>query len=438
LAGGEVTNSDPPNIIGGMTLIRIDTKGRLTYFEGVPARVIQPGESHGEFDWASILKEAGLDPATFQPVEPQRTPLQVFDEQRAFSGVYPAQPDIAIRVEAAAYQGKLTSFEVVEPWSPAPDQASLPPVGGSIVATVILICLFLGMLFGSAWLALRNIRVGRSDLKNAFRVALLLFVARIVAWAFTSHHVASIDEFPLFISGLSYALAWAVIGGVMYLAFEPYLRKIAPERVIAWNRLLAGDWRDPLVGRDVLIGAAGSGLRVFIMLLFSFFIPRWQGKPPSVVWDNPAYLSGINIFPAIFAEGISIALMQSFTYAFLILFLGLPLRRKWLGAIAVWLLFVVIGLVQIPPQGQLLLELAELILTNTVIIFIAVRFGVLATLSFVLVEFLSRIPFAADLTTWYAGNFILFILIIVALSFYGFYTSIAGQKLWQAKVFDES
>jgi hypothetical protein len=38
-------------------------------------------------------------------------------------------------------------------------------------------------------------------------------------------------------------------------ALEPYLRRRWPERIISWNRLLAGEFRDPLVGRDILIGS---------------------------------------------------------------------------------------------------------------------------------------------------------------------------------------
>jgi len=171
------------------------------------------------------------------------------------------------------------------------------------------------------------------------------------------------------------------------------------------------------------------------MLVFTYLIPIWQGKPPSISWDDPAYLSGINIFPAILAGGISISLLQSFLFAFLILFFGLLLRRKWLGAIVVWLLSLVA--LAVGTEGRLL-EMVGVIISNTILIFIVTRFGVLATLSLFFVSLLVRVPFAADLTTWYAGNFILVVVIIVALSLYGFYTSIAGQKLWQARVFEES
>ena len=132
------------------------------------------------------------------------------------------------------------------------------------------------------------------------------------------------------------------------------------------------------------------------------------------------------------ASGIGFALFLSFGIAFFMLFLGLILRRKWLGSAAVWLLLVIPVL--IVNSGGTLLESADGVFQISIAVLIAARFGVLATLSFFVLSYLNTIPFAADLTTWYAGNFILVIVIIVGLAVYGFYTSMAGQRLWQSKL----
>jgi len=66
---------------------------------------------------------------------------------------------------------------------------------------------------------------------------------------------------------------WAsAIVWTMYLALEPYVRKFWPATVVSWSRLMARQWRDPLVGRDILFGVSlgllvpvidmGSGLAV--------------------------------------------------------------------------------------------------------------------------------------------------------------------------------
>ena len=50
---------------------------------------------------------------------------------------------------------------------------------------------------------------------------------------------------------------------LLYIALEPHLRRVWPETMIGWSRLLAGSVRDPLVGRDVLVGvlvAIGDGI----------------------------------------------------------------------------------------------------------------------------------------------------------------------------------
>ena len=40
----------------------------------------------------------------------------------------------------------------------------------------------------------------------------------------------------------------------VYMAFEPYVRRRSPRTLISWTRLLAGRFRDPLVGADLLVG----------------------------------------------------------------------------------------------------------------------------------------------------------------------------------------
>src|SRR5439155_7953874 len=65
----------------------------------------------------------------------------------------------------------------------------------------------------------------------------------------------------------------------LYIALEPHLRRIWPETMIGWSRLLAGSFRDPRVGRDVLAGvlvAIGDGL----ILALHTMLRRWSGRPP--------------------------------------------------------------------------------------------------------------------------------------------------------------
>ena len=307
--------------------MRLDTKGRLIFFDGVPPRVDQAGGATKDFDWGTVFKEAGFDLAAFQPAVSQWTPQREFDERRAWTGKYPEQPDIAIRVEAAAYRGKLVRFEIVEPWSKPPTMQ----LDGNL-GTSMFIAIFLGVLIGSALLAVKNVRGGRSDLRGASRLALFFFALHMIRWAFEANHVAwAIGEIGLLITGgLQTALSFSCFVGWMYLAFEPYLRKHAPERVISWNRLLAGDWRDPLVGRDVLIGLATTAILIGLALL-NHSAGLWLGYPPSDPIPVQSSLLGIRGFPVLFVNQINRALVTAFVVSFLVLFFSLLLRRKWRG-----------------------------------------------------------------------------------------------------------
>src|SRR5690606_25044295 len=47
---------------------------------------------------------------------------------------------------------------------------------------------------------------------------------------------------------------------LLYVALEPYARRHWPRLLVGWSRLLAGRVRDPMVGRDALLGLAAGAL----------------------------------------------------------------------------------------------------------------------------------------------------------------------------------
>jgi len=432
---------DPKNDLPGMALVRLDTKGRLIYFSGTPPRVDVPTTATGPFDWAIAFKEAGFDLAAFQPVSPQWTPPQAFDERRAFSGKYPDQPDVEVRIEAAAYHGKLVNFEIVEPWT-KPGITSSGPPEGSLVGTSVVLLVYFGVLFISGWLAYKNISDSRSDIKGASRVAFTLFAVRMLVWALATHHIASFGEFVLLINGLQSALYYAAMAGFMYLAFEPYLRKTAPERVISWNRLLAGDWRDPLVGRDILIGCAGGSITIVLFVLLDGVFPILLGKPPALQITGPpdnigGILAGVAGVPEFILVELSGALIGGFIGSFLILFLGLLLRRKWLGSLAAFIIIASVMVLNGIGLDISWFDITSSIFSIAVLIFVAARFGVLSFVALFLFVGLTSRPVTTDISAWYAGDFIVYVIVLVGLAIYGFYTSTAGQKLWQGKLLGE-
>ena len=209
---------------------------------------------------------------------------------------------------------------------------------------VIAIVLLLSMLVVGAMLARRNVRLGRGDRRGAFRLAALIFGAGAVAWLFGAHHVASVEEFALFYGFLSSTLLASLFFWILYIALEPYVRRRWPATLVSWSRLLAGGFRDPLVGRDVLVGCLWGALVEDVFRLTAV-IPFWLGSPPpppvgSVAWQ---FLGARMII-----AGASYHLVRSILYAFVFLFViflfRVFLRKQWAVVLTFGLFISGVGL----------------------------------------------------------------------------------------------
>ena len=144
---------------------------------------------------------------------------------------------------------------------------------------------------------------------------------------------------------------------LLYIALEPHLRRVWPETMIGWSRLLAGSVRDPLVGRDVLVGvlvAIGDGL----ILALHTLLRRWSGRPPqfpvgasSNPFDGMAassdlLLGGRYALSRIIGSVMSIPVWGGTMLTFLLLFvLYVLLRRRSLAMAAMILGLTVIYVV---------------------------------------------------------------------------------------------
>jgi hypothetical protein len=66
---------------------------------------------------------------------------------------------------------------------------------------------------------------------------------------------------------------------LFYIALEPYVRRFWPQLLIGWTRLISGHMRDPLVGRDVLVGVAAGTIAAFLI--------AWRELAPHVLGLRP-------------------------------------------------------------------------------------------------------------------------------------------------------
>ena len=112
------------------------------------------------------------------------------------------------------------------------------------------------------------------------RLATLIFGLHMALWVFLAHFSSVGNFLYLFVLAVSTALFWGGAVWVLYLALEPYVRRYWPQAIISWTRVLAGRWRDPLVGRDVLYGVM---LGLFICDIYGvrFHLEGHFGGPPA-------------------------------------------------------------------------------------------------------------------------------------------------------------
>ncbi|HEX5966529.1 MAG TPA: serine/threonine-protein kinase, partial [Pyrinomonadaceae bacterium] len=431
---GYVTESKPALVYPEMITLTLDTVGRLRSFEAVPPQRA-PVEAKPT-DWSIVFLETGLDQSKFQSVAPTWTSPREATERVAWEGPYPDRSDLKIRVEAGSYDGKLVYFELFEPWDQITNNGFALSRFRQRALIILLLGSFIIVLLGSALLAWRNARMGRGDRKGAFRVAVFVFFVSFIHWLFTAHHTATTGEVFNFLTGIQNQLFWATFFWVVYMAFEPFVRRRWPGRIISWSRVLAGGFRDPLVGRDILIGAVFGWAIIAVNFILPHIVLAWFGQPPRIPWfDFPAtQLLGIRSFVRGLTNQTYGGLFQGFMLLFVLLLFFVILRRERLATLALWLLAAVaLSLTHETPAA-----IPFAFVGAGLLIWVLYRYGLLALIvaDFV-VHFVIFFPITSDLTAWYAGDFVLALIVTLGLIAFGFYTSLAGQPLFRGAFPDE-
>jgi hypothetical protein len=437
--GGMVTTFDPPYEVSGMVGLVLDAQGRLLAFRAVPPQVEDSAATTSEpalaYNYSALFSEAGLDPQRFKPAAPSWLPATEFDNQAAWDGSYVEDPSTTIHITAAAYRGRPVYFQVIGPWSRPWRMERIARSRAAAVANVAFVVLALGALAGSVFFARKNLRLGRGDRKGAFRISTYLFSASILFWALVAHHVAALNgEFVMLIRALSFALFQAAFAWVCYMAIEPYIRRRWPEILISWNRLLAGRFRDPLVGRDCLAGVLfGAGIAVVFSITNA--LPSWfnvRGQTP--IASDPLALSGWSQSLAIFLDRQLVAVTLALVIIFVLFLARLILRQRWLAIAATGLVLVVINM----GGENFSVEFPMALVVAALILAVLLRFGLLAlAVAQFTFSLLASFPYILGFSRWYAGRSLFALLVILALAFFGFRTALAGQPIFGSAALDD-
>jgi serine/threonine protein kinase len=425
---GIVTRDDPPTTLSGMINVELDPRGRLTYFQAIPPQKEPSSVAPSAFDWNICFAAAGLDPTKFQKTEPVWNSLASSDTRMAWTGVWPgtARP---LRVEAASWRGQPVFFSLIGDWKKAermekPEQSSGEKIQ-SIIKVVLLVAFFLGVIK----VARLNYRQGRGDREGALRLATVMFALEILLWLCRGHLVPSLDTLGIFFVAVSTALFLSGMTWMLYLALEPWVRRRWPQAIISWSRLLSGQFRDPLVGRDILFGVMLGVVWVLIIEIRAVALTH-LGAAPGLAQTE--YLVGGREALGAWLAQIPVSIFGTLQFFFLLLGLKFVLRKDWLAAVTFVAIFAL-------PQGltssYVSVDLPIWILIYAIAVLIVFRFGLvpLACAIFT-VNMLSNVPFTADFSAWYMATAVLALLSVVALAGWGFYHSLGGEPLWNSQV----
>ena len=434
LTPGVVNQSDPPTVLSGMINLELDPQGRLTSFQAIPPQKLDEKKDTSAaptapapalFDWNILFSAAGLDPSKLQPAQPAWTSLAASDTRMAWTGSWPGTTR-PLRVEAAAFQGKPVFFSLIGSWTKPERMTSTEKKSiGERVNRIVGLILFCSLLVGSGFLARGNYRRGRGDRKGAFRLALVMFALEIGLFLCRSHFGSFGESLFLSIIAVSTAMFIAGVMWMLYLAIEPWVRRHWPKTIISWSRLLSGQVRDPLVGRDILFGVLLGVVWALVFQISS--IPRMRMGASPYLFATEALMGG--------REGLGAWLRQwpgsiltTLVFFFVLFGLKVLLRREWIAAI------VFIAIFALPRALNSTFTTVDLplqILVYAIAVLLVLRFGLVSLACAIFtVDLMTNLPFSADFSAWYMETSILALLSVVGLAGWGFYQSLGGEPLW--------
>jgi hypothetical protein len=438
-----VTWSDPPFTVAGMTSMRLDARGRLFAFEAVPPQIEPKPAVVAAPNWDPLFVAADLPKDRFTPATPEWAPRTSADARAAWTGTIPELgSDVPVRLEAAAANGRITSFQIVYPWttpraSGGPTRSTTELITGRIGEIVRF-----GLVLLSIVIGYRNFKLGRGNRAGAFRIAAVTLIVLMLQWILRAAHVPLLDgERDRASLALGIALFQACQLWLFYIALEPTIRRFWPDGLISWNRLLQGKWRDPLVGWHLLCGVAcGITLtlalhagRMTTDLIERGAITPWT--PPIYFLDNTAYYVG-TLVQRVYS-GLNTGLLVVLVYAFARGSRAVA-HRKALAIVVTALILSGILAAEFVQGTNFPLELSFLLLIVAVCVIAMLRFGLWALcVMFFVNQVLHTAPFTLDSSDWFAATSHLTVALLAGMAIAGFVISRGGEPLF-GRVFAET
>jgi len=431
---------DPPQAYPGSATILLDLQGRLIALDALRTDSL-PAAPPRTADWgAVVLDAAGRDPDHVVAVAPPSAFLARADSVRAWRLSDSTAPETTLA--AAALRGRVVRVETFAKGHPLGRLAVVPhDPPATFQMWVEILLLWVMPLLGSIILARHNLRSKRGDLRGAMAIGIGTAVLYLLAHLFSAN-LGEIGLLSILLGGsagapLGHALVHGVTMALAYLAIEPYVRKLWPSVLVSWARLVAGRLRDPIIGRDVLIGVAFGSASTLISLGVQLLERRlgFPTDPPSL---NGFLLETMTHPPSLLANvcmALGVATLRATLFYTILVIFRFVLRRNLLAAIATIVVFL-FALSDLSSKALALDLLAGALIWTTGMM-MALRFGYVATLvSLFTGLFVESQAFSLDFSSWVAPQTTFGWAIVLALVGYGFLTSVAGHSLFRDPLSD--
>lgn len=414
----------------GAGLVILDSKGAIVRLEVSPIEA-PPG---GTPNWSEIIKTAAVPKDEPRKSEPAIVPRVPADQRAAWEWTL---PDGSITRCEAASLGKTPVYLEVFPRYKPPVAAASQDDGR--LNTFLTAAMVSGLVYGGPIvLAVYNLRLGRGDRRGAMRLALGAFIVSILEWFLRTRLIADAGLVAILPGVAGDAMFWAALLWVLYIGIEPFIRQAWPQSLISWSRLLSGDVRDGLVGRDVLFGVGlGVAWSVFVQILHGI----GSGDTAAAGKIAPLSMDARSLDGFKTSAGIVLDALKDAVLLPLVILLLVPLVRSVVkqkaaaeGVVFIVLAFAFVVVLTLQTGKTDSVGLGMLIvggfLAAGVGTYVISRLGALALMgSFLAAGVISRFPITLNSDAWYFPRTLLAFAVLLGLAGYGFRLTVAKRKM---------
>jgi serine/threonine-protein kinase len=355
----------------------------------------------------------------------------------AWTGTLPFAGGEPVTVIAGASRGRPVYFSIAHDWGASTgavdrrfeDQATTAMEWLAFLVAAVPLC-------AALYFSVRNLRLGRGDRAGATRIALFVFAMNLLESAFTARLS---EDGPLRLGwdwvsgrGVAHSLLHGATMWFAYVALEPYVRRLWPNLLVSWARLVSGRARDPLVGRDLLIGtAAGAGITA-LGVMVQFAALRWgHGHVPTLVGpDALTAATSLSLTGFSLAYAGSVSVLETLRVLMVVLVLRLVLRRTSPAVAISLVLFGANAAYTSAPVDGWIVALAGVLVSLPLLFLTLMRAGMLSAVvaAFVSTAMVWSVA-TLDFSSWYADRALFAMVFIVALLAYGAWTALGGVPI---------